>query len=143
VIVFGSYSSPSFRQRAAGIEALARQFGSRAQFLIVYTKEANPTGQEDVQRNKEEGISVEPHKDAAARLAQAEKAKSELGLTIPIAPDAMDDAVATSFGGFPNGAVVLSRDGVVVARQQWLDPDGLERRIEQALKVPSSKPSAR
>ena len=58
-----------------------------------------------------------------------------------MATDTMDDAVATSFGGFPNGAVVLSRDGVVVARQQWLDTDGLERRIEQALKVPTSKPA--
>jgi hypothetical protein len=36
---------------------------------------------------------------------------------------------------------VLSRDGTVVARQQWLDPDGLERRIEQALKVPATKPA--
>jgi len=29
---------------------------------------------------------------------------------------------------------------VIVARQQWVDPGGLERRIEQALKVPASKP---
>jgi hypothetical protein len=141
VIGFGSYSSPSFRQRAPALEQLAKQFGSRAQFLIVYTKEAHPAGQWDVDRNKEEGIAVEPHKDAAARTAQAEKAKDALGLTIPIAPDRMDDAVAAAFGGFPNGAVVLARDGTVVARQQWLDPDGLERRVEQALKVPTSKPA--
>jgi hypothetical protein len=141
VIVFGSYSSPTFRQHAAQLESLSKQYGSRASFLIVYTKEAHPAGQWDVDRNKEEGISVEAAKDAAARKAQAEKARESLGLTIPIAPDSMDDTVATAYSGFPNGAIVLSRDGTVVARQQWLDPDGLERRIEQALKVPATKPA--
>jgi peroxiredoxin len=141
VIVFGSYSSPTFRQHAAQLESLSKQYGSRASFLVVYTKEAHPAGQWDVDRNKEEGISVEAAKDAAARKAQAEKAKESLGLTIPIAPDSMDDTVATAYGAFPNGAIVLSRDGTVVARQQWLDPDGLERRIEQALKVPATKPA--
>ena len=140
VIVFGSYSSPSFRQRAPEIEALAKQFGSRAQFLIVYTKEAHPADWE-VDRNKDAGIAVEAHKDAAARAAQAEKAGHALKLTIPIAPDTMDDAVSTAFGTFPNGAVVLSRDGIIVARQQWVDPGGLEKRIEQALKTPTSKPA--
>src|SRR5688572_25047150 len=126
VIVFGSYSSPSFRQRA--------------QFLIVYTKEAHPAADWEVERNKDAGISVEAHKDAATRAAQAEKTEHALKLTIPIAPDTMDDAVSTAFGTFPNGAVVLSRDGIIVARQQWVDPGGLEKRIEQALKTPTSKP---
>jgi Spy/CpxP family protein refolding chaperone len=141
VIVFGSYSSPSFRQRAPEIEALAKQFGSRAQFLIVYTKEAHPAADWEVERNKDAGIAVEAHKDAAARAAQAEKTEHALKLTIPIAPDTMDDAVSAAFGAFPNGAVVLSREGVIVARQQWVDPGGLEKRIEQALKTPTSKPA--
>ena len=141
VIVFGSYSSPSFRQRAPDIEALAKQFGSRAQFLIVYTKEAHPAADWEVERNKDAGIAVEAHKDAAARAAQAEKTEHALNLSIPIAPDTMDDAVSTAFGTFPNGAVVLSRDGVIVARQQWVDPGGLAKRIEQALKTPTSKPA--
>ena len=142
VLVFGSYSCPSFRQRAAALDNLSRQFGARAQFLIVYTKEAHPAGAWDVERNKDEGIAVQPHADAEGRLVEAKKAKDKLKLTIPLAPDTMDDAVANAFGGFPNGAVVLSRDGVVLSRQQWVDPDGLERRIEQALKVPASKPAA-
>ena len=141
VIVFGSYSSPSFRQRAPELEALAKQFGSRAQFLIVYTKEAHPAADWEVERNKDVGIAVEAHKDAAARAAQAEKAGHALKLTIPIAPDTMDDAVSAAFGTFPNGAVVLSRDGIIVARQQWVDPGGLEKRIEQALKTPTSRPA--
>jgi hypothetical protein len=141
VLIFGSYSSPTFRQRAAEIETLAKQYGSRAQFLIVYTKEAHPAGDSDIDRNKEQGISIAAHKDAAARMAQAEEAKSALGLTIPIAVDSMDDAVTKSYDGFPNAAVVLSRDGTIAARQQWLDPDGLQRRIEQALKSSAATPA--
>lgn len=141
VIVFGSYSCPSFRQRAPELESLAKQFGSRVQFLIVYTKEAHPAGEWDVDRNKDAGISVEAHENLDARVAQANKAKDALKLSIPIAPDTMDDAVSAAFGAFPNGAVVLSRDGVIVARQQWVDPHGLETRIEQAMKIPATKPS--
>ena len=142
VLVFGSYSSPSFRQRAPEIEALAKKFGSRAAFLIVYTKEAHPAGDWEVDRNKDAGVAVPAHKDAAARAAQAERTEHELKLTIPIAPDTMNDAVSTAFGTFPNGAVVLSRDGTIVARQQWVDPGGLEKRIEQALNGPTSKPAS-
>ncbi len=141
VIVFGSHSSPSFRQRAPELEALAKRYGSRAQFLIIYTKEAHPAGEWEVDRNKDTGISVEAHKDADARAAQAEKAGHALKLTIPLAPDAMDDAVSKAFDAFPNGAIVLSRNGTIVARQQWVDPSGLERRIEQALQIPTSKPA--
>ncbi|HEV2295353.1 MAG TPA: deiodinase-like protein [Tepidisphaeraceae bacterium] len=141
VIIFGSYSCPSFRQRATELEALAKRFGSRASFLIVYTKEAHPAGDWDVDRNTDAGIAVEAHQDAAARAAQAEKTPEALKLSIPMAPDTMDDSVSAAFGGFPNGAVVLSRDGVIFARQQWVDPHGLERRIEQALRIPASKPA--
>jgi hypothetical protein len=88
VIVFGSYSSPSFRQHAAQLESLSKQYGSRASFLVVYTKEATPPASGTSIATRRKASSVEAAKDAAARMAQAEKAKESLGLTIPSPPTA-------------------------------------------------------
>jgi len=141
VLVFGSYSSPSFRQRAAGLEQLKREFGNRATFFVVYTKEAHPKGEWDVERNRDEEIEVEQHKDLKAREAMAEKAKSTLKLTVPILLDSMDDAAANAYGLAPNSAVVIGKDLKVVARQQWFDPYTLRRHIETGTK-PGTRPAA-
>jgi hypothetical protein len=141
VIVFGSYSSPSFRQRAAALEQLKREFGQRATFLVVYTKEAHPKGEWEVERNRDEEIAIEPHKDLDGREAMAQKAKDALKITVPIVLDTMDDAAATAYGLAHNGAVVIGRDLKVVVRQQWFDPYTLRRHLE-ALGKPTTRPAA-
>jgi hypothetical protein len=145
VLVFGSYSSPSFRQRAAALEQLKKELGPRgAQFLVVYTREAHPGGEWDVERNKDEGISVPAHPDLDARQRQAERAVKELKLSVPVAVDDMNDTALAAYGGATNGAVVIGRDGNVAARQRWFEPHTLRRHIEQALKpaAAATRPAA-
>jgi hypothetical protein len=134
LIEFGSYSCPSFRQHAAAMEQLKADYAGNSDLalLIVYTKEAHPAGAWEVARNREQRIAVEQPADQAARAALAKKAQAALRLTIPLALDSMDDAAAAAFGGFPNGAVLVGRDGRVIARQQWTDPTGLHRLIDRA-----------
>src|SRR5207253_7467317 len=67
VIEFGSYSSPSFRQRAQHMEELARQYNNRANFLLIYTKEAHPTGGWEVDRNRDDHVLIAAHADLNAR----------------------------------------------------------------------------
>jgi hypothetical protein len=134
VIEFGSWTCPSFRQRAAGMETLRRKYGRQAEFLVIYTREAHSAGGWEVQRNRDEHIRVEQPADAAGRLALARRAAEALKIAIPVAVDSMDDAVVRAYGGFPNGAVVIGRDGRIAARQQWADPFALERLIEEAAK---------
>ena len=85
MLEFGSYSSPSFRQRAAKMDELARQYSTRANFLIIYTKEAHAVGEWEVDRNRDEGVRVAKHADLAARKTAAKDAKQALRITIPIA----------------------------------------------------------
>lgn len=141
VIVFGSYSSPSFRQRAAALEQLKKELGQRVQLLVIYTKEAHPKGGWEVERNRDSEIELEQHKDLEDREAMAEKARSALKLTVPILLDTMDDATAKAYGLAPNGAVVIGRGGKVIARQQWFDPYTLRRHIDAAAK-PATQPAA-
>ena len=58
LLVFGSYSSPSFRQRAVALDELRKDFGVRVSFLVIYTREAHATGSWEVDRNRDAEISA-------------------------------------------------------------------------------------
>ena len=145
VLEFGSMSSPVFRAHVQDMEKLKSSEGQRAFFMIVYTREAFPAGDKNAERNKDEGISVPEAKTLDERKTQALEAQRELRITIPIAVDSMDDAVSSAFGGFPNGAVVIGKDGTIAARQQWTNPDTLRGMIDdacQAAPTPTATASA-
>lgn len=143
VVEFGSYSCPVFRQKAAAMEELKSQMGQRATFLVIYSKEAHPTGKWDVARNKNEGVAIEDASDAAARKSAATNAKEKLKITIPIALDEMNNSVADAYGLAPNGAVIIGRDGNILAKQKWVDPFALRIALDSALAAkPSTRPTA-
>lgn len=134
MVVFGSYSSPSFRQRAAALETLKRDFGTRVNFVIVYTRENHPVGEWNVERNKDDGVAVEQPGNMEGRLTLAKQARSTLKLSVPMVIDAMDDATAKAYGGSTNAAYLIGRDGSVVARQRWFEPYAMRRMLDEALK---------
>jgi Spy/CpxP family protein refolding chaperone len=133
VIEFGSMSCPVFREHAAAMEKLKTAEQGRAFFLIVYTKEAFPAGDKNAERNKEEGVAVPDAASLDDRKAQALETQRELRITIPMAVDNMGDSISKTFGGFPNGAVVIGKDGAVAAYQQWTNPDTLREAIDDAV----------
>src|SRR5688572_12475012 len=69
VLLFGNYSSPTFRDRADDYEQLRKQLGNRAEFLIVYTRESHPVGEWEVERNKHARVLVEQPKVFEERKA--------------------------------------------------------------------------
>jgi hypothetical protein len=135
LLVFGSYSSPSFRQRAAALEQIRQEYGNRISLFIVYTRENHPAGQSNIERNKADGIAVEQPTDIEGRLALARQARSTLKLTVPILFDTMQDTTAQAYGGLTtNAAYLIGRDGSVLARQQWFEPYSMKRQIDQAVR---------
>jgi len=60
------------------------------------------------------------------------RAQQILHITLPMAVDSMTDQIAGAYGGMPNGAVVIGKDGKIVAREQWTNPDSLRRAIDRA-----------
>ena len=134
VLIFGSLSAPTFRENAAAYDDLRKVAGTRCGLLVVYTREAYPAGVWDIERNKSDGIAVPPHATAAAREAAARAMVEKLHLRLDVATDSMDDATAAAYGGFPNAAVVVDRDGKVVLRQRWADPFALREKIEALMK---------
>jgi len=134
LIAFGSYTSPSFRQRVLGLEDLRREYGSRVSFLIIYTKEAHPTGAWEVDRNREQQINIADHKDLSQRKEMAKQARAKLKINIPMAVDTMEDTAANAYHAWPNNAAVLiDKDGTLLTYQQWFDAYGMKQAIQDAL----------
>ena len=133
VIEFGSYSAPSFRYRSPAMNALAKEFPGQAEFITIYTAEAYAAGEWDISRNRDDNVSIPRHLDDAARLAAAENMRTILKPQRAVAVDSFTNPVATMFRAGAHSAFVIGRDGTIVARQQWCDPDGLRRHIESAI----------
>ncbi len=132
VLEFGSYSCPVFREKVPAMEKLKSDLGTRAQFFVVYAREAHPLGEWEVDRNKDAGISVEQPKKIEARRELAQQARDKLKITAPILLDGIGNDVAIAYGAGANSAYVIGRDGTIAARQQWCDPSGLRRAIVDA-----------
>jgi K+/H+ antiporter YhaU regulatory subunit KhtT len=139
VIEFGSLSCPVFRDRAAQMEKLRDDVGMRAAFLVIYTREAFPIGPENLQSNADNGISIPQATDLTERKAAAERAQQILHITLPMAVDSMTDEIAGAYGGMPNGAVVIGKDGKIISREQWTNPDSLRRAIDHAWGIGSER----
>ncbi len=58
------------------------------------------------------------------RLALASRCRQELGLTRTIVVDGMDNAVREAYGGLPNSAYIIARDGTIVFKEPWAKAGG-------------------
>jgi hypothetical protein len=137
VLEFGSMSCPQFRDQVSAMESLRSEEGPRAFFLLVYTREAHPAGGDELQTNKDQNISIAQTTTLAGRRLQAQRTAEVLGITMAVAVDSMDDAVSNAFGAFPNGAVVIGKDGKIAAIQHWAAAEGLRQAIDDAYDAPA------
>jgi len=133
VLIFGSFTSPTFRDKIGQVDALSKRYKGRASVLIVYTREAYPANQWEPQRNTDEQIKIEQHKSLAEREKLARLAQQSLKIDTDIALDDVDDATTDAYDAMPNGAYVIA-NGKIVARQKWADPLGLPAYIDAAMK---------
>ncbi|MBC8106446.1 MAG: hypothetical protein H7Z14_07650 [Anaerolineae bacterium] len=145
LLTFGSFTSPSFRQRAVALDELRRDHGARVSFLVVYTREAHPAGTWEVDRNRDEEISIADHKDEAERRTVARAARDRLKLgQFTFATDAISNATADSYHAFPNAAsVLIGKDGTVLAYQQWFDAYTMRPAILDAISPKAQAGSSR
>ena len=118
------------------------KYGDKVQFIIIYTIEAHPIGSASPYRGEEwtgpastdkEGCALTQPTTYEERVAQATQMVQELGITVPILVDEMDNPVWCTYGPAPNIAYLIGTDGKVVKKQGWYQSQAMEAAIERYL----------
>ena len=91
-------------------------YGDRANFLVVYVREAHASDEWEMADNTKAGVRfAQPRSDEERRSAAA-RFVSGSRVTIPVVVDGLDDAASTPFGAWPERLYVLDAAGRVIYR---------------------------
>lgn len=113
VLVFGSITCSPFRQRVLEVVPLFEQYQEKAQFLMVYIREAHP---ESVIQVPTPGGGMELRKfeqtdELLSRQESASYCTVLLDLPWPVLVDGEDNAVKEAYAGWPIRLMVIGKDG--------------------------------
>jgi hypothetical protein len=95
------------------INDLYERYKDKADFRVVYVREAHPDDGWQLPQNKRAGVVFNTPQTFAERLKIAEACGTGLMLKMPIVVDNMDDAVEAAYAGWPDRIYVIGKDGKV------------------------------
>jgi hypothetical protein len=113
VLVFGSFTCGPFRGQSGNVEKLYRRYKGRANFLMVYVREAHPTDGWRMESNDRSGVVTEQPKTYAQRVEVASKCGQLLDLGFPMLVDSIDDRVGARYSGMPGRLYLIDRAGKI------------------------------
>ena len=89
------------------------EYKDRADFVVVYVREAHPTDGRLGRANVNDGILYATPQTFEERKAIAKACEVGLALKIPLIIDKMDDAVEMRYQGWPDRIYIIGKDGKV------------------------------
>ena len=98
------------------LDALADRYRDRVSFLAVYIREAHPEEGWILPENRRSVVAVDEPRNDEARREVAAACATALRLRIPMVVDAVDNAVASAYGGWPDRLYLVGRDGRIAYR---------------------------
>jgi tetratricopeptide (TPR) repeat protein len=113
VLVLGSYTCPKFRSQAGALKALYTRYHDRAEFLLVYIREAHGAGSWQSTVNQREGIDLA---DAATFEQKREYAAScvrKLKIAYTAAVDPLDNSTEKAYLAWPSRVYLVDKQGRV------------------------------
>ncbi len=113
VLVFGSFTCGPFRSQSGNMEKLYRRYKDRANFVMVYVREAHPTDGWRMESNDRLGATTSQPKTYDERVEVAQKCSRVLDLGFPMLVDTIDDAVGNRYSGMPGRLYLIDRDGKI------------------------------
>ncbi len=133
VLIFGNFTCGPFRSQAGNIDQLASRYQDRANFLLVYVREAHPKDGWWMLSNQRAGIELPQPTTFKERREIAVTCRNHLELKVPMLVDTLDDAVGSAYSGMPNRLYLIDRDGKIVFKN-GRGPFGFHpRQLEQTL----------
>jgi len=133
VLVFGNFTCGPFRGQAGNVEKLFRRYGDRANFVMVYVREAHPTDGWSMESNDRVGVALRQPRSYGERVEVARTCGKTLQFGFPMLVDSIDDAVGARYSGMPARLYLIDRDGKV-AYKSGRGPFGFKpSELEQSL----------
>jgi hypothetical protein len=123
VLIFGCFTAPPAMAQLGPLEALHRTYGGRGfNFVFVYTREVHP------------GENFPPHQSMEQKTSQARRMRDHARISFPVAVDDLEGTVHNGYGGMPSFAIVIHRDGTVIARMTWTQSEQIQIILENLLR---------
>ena len=113
VLVFGNFTCGPFRSQAGNVEKLYRMYKDRANFVMVYVREAHPTDGWSMESNDRVGVTLAQPKTYDERVSVAQTCGKTLGLGFPMLVDTIDDTVGARYSGMPSRLYLIDSAGQV------------------------------
>lgn len=133
VLVFGNFTCGPFRRDSGNLEKLYLRYKDRATFLMVYVREAHPTGGWRMDSNDRAGVALAQPSTDEERVQVANRCARHLDLSFPIVVDTIDDAVGGYYSGMPSRLYLIDRSGKI-AFKNGRGPFGFKpTELEQSL----------
>ena len=133
VLVFGNFTCGPFRGQAGNVEKLHLRYKDRANFAMVYVREAHPTDGWQMESNDRAGVALRQPRTYAERVAVARTCGRTLDFGFPMVVDTLDDAVGARYSGMPGRLYLIDRAGKV-AYKSGRGPFGFKpSELEQSL----------
>jgi hypothetical protein len=144
VLIFGNFTCGPFRGQAGNFEKMYRCYADRANFLMVYVREAHPTDGWRMESNDRVGVSSAQPTTYDQRAGVALRCGRLLGLGFPMLVDTIDDAAGARFSGMPGRFYLIDRQGKIAFKNgrgpYGFKPDELEQALVLLLQEQGSAP---
>ncbi len=133
VLIFGNITCGPFRSQAGNVEKLYQMYKDRAEFVMVYVREAHPTDGWNMDSNARVGVSIPQPTSYKERVNAAQACTTRLGLGFPVLVDAMEDSIGGYYSGMPSRLYLIDPNGSI-AYKSGRGPFGFKpAELEQSL----------
>jgi Ca2+-binding EF-hand superfamily protein len=133
ILIFGNFTCGPFRSMSGNIEKIYARYKDRANFLMVYVREAHPTDGWSMASNDRVGVTLRQPRSYDERVDVARRCGQALGFGFPLLVDTIDDTVGARYSGMPGRFYLIDSAGKV-AYKSGRGPFGFKpAELEQAL----------
>lgn len=117
------------------MEAVAKKYAGKLEFVFVYCREAHPDGDPRIKARTKAGAPIKQALTLAERRETAQLFCADMKATRRIVIDEFgpEQSVQRRYGGLPNPTVVLDRDGKIALKMAWTNGAALDHYLEKFL----------
>jgi Iodothyronine deiodinase len=114
VLVFASFTWLPFRRQSGDLERLYQAYADRAEFLLVYIREAHPGSMVNTVAGGERMLmKIDQTETLQERAVRARQCVDTLNLTLPVVVDGEDSRIGHAYAGWPDRLYVVETGGKI------------------------------